>query len=89
MVSATEPVVLLHGDADPDVPLRQSEAYAAAHPDSVLTVLPGAGHFGLIDPASDVWPQVVAAVRGVARRATVGGTPEPRRLSPWPAVTDC
>ena len=74
MVSATEPVVLLHGDADPAVPLRQSEAYAAAHPGSVLTVLAGAGHFGVIDPASAVWPQVVAVVRGVARPETVGGT---------------
>jgi acetyl esterase/lipase len=74
MVSAIEPVVLLHGDADTAVPLRQSQAYAVAHPDSVLTVLPGAGHFGVIDPASAVWPEVVAAVRGVARRETVGGT---------------
>ena len=74
MVSATEPVVLLHGDQDLAVPLSQSEAYAAAHPDAVLTVLTGVGHFGLIDPASDVWPDVVAAVRGVARTETVGGT---------------
>jgi pimeloyl-ACP methyl ester carboxylesterase len=74
MVSAIEPVVLLHGDADTAVPLRQSQAYAVAHPDSVLTVLPGAGHFGVIDPASAVWSAVVAAVRGVARHETVGGT---------------
>jgi len=77
MVSSTEPVVLLHGDQDSAVPLRQSEAYAAAHPETVLTVLPGAGHFGLIDPASAVWPEVVEAVRGVARRETVGGSPAP------------
>jgi acetyl esterase/lipase len=75
MVSATEPVVLLHGDADLAVPLRQSEAYAAAHPRSVLQVLAGEGHFGLIDPRSTAWHEVIAAVGGVARRETVGGTP--------------
>jgi acetyl esterase/lipase len=75
MVSSTEPVVLLHGDADADVPLRQSEAYAAAHPASELTVLRGTGHLDLIDPASPAWPRVVAAVRDLARRATVEVTP--------------
>jgi len=77
MASAAGRVVLVHGDADTVVPLSQSQAYAAAHPASLLTVLPGAGHFGVIDPASDVWPDVIAAVRGVARREEVGGTPEP------------
>jgi acetyl esterase/lipase len=68
MASAVEPVVLLHGVDDHVVPLRQSEAYAAAHPDSVCRALPGTAHFALIDPTSTAWPEVVAAVRDLAAR---------------------
>ena len=60
------PVTLLHGVDDEVVPLRQSEAYAAAHPDATLRAIPGAGHFALVDPESAAWPQVVAAVRDIA-----------------------
>ncbi len=66
MVSAVTPVTLLHGVDDEVVPLRQSEAYAAAHPDATLRAIPGAGHFALVDPESAAWPQVVAAVRDMA-----------------------
>jgi acetyl esterase/lipase len=77
MVSAIEPVLLLHGTEDDVVPLRQSEVYAAAHRGAELRPVPGAGHFALIDPASPAWPQVVAAIRDIAGRAAVGGTPSP------------
>ncbi len=56
----------MHGVDDEIVPLRQSEAYVAAHPTAMLRTVPGAGHFALIDPLSAAWPQVVAAVRDAA-----------------------
>ena len=50
--------VLLHGDADVDVPIAQSEAYLAhlreqGRP-AELIVLPGQGHYEILDPASSV-----------------------------------
>jgi acetyl esterase/lipase len=75
MVSAIEPVVLLHGAEDDVVPLGQSEAYVAAHREAELRALPATGHFALIDPTSGTWPEVVEAIRGVARREAVGGPP--------------
>ena len=50
--------VLLHGDADTDVPLSQSETYLAhlrAHGvPAELTIIPGDGHYEILDPASAV-----------------------------------
>ena len=59
------PVQLVHGTADSVVPCSLSTSFlargSAAGDDVSLTELPGAGHFDVIDPLSDVWPQVVAA----------------------------
>lgn len=53
------PVVCVHGDADVNVPLRQSERYVAAAQaagdPAELVVLPGVEHFAVIDPATDAW----------------------------------
>jgi pimeloyl-ACP methyl ester carboxylesterase len=54
------PVVLVHGAADPVVPLEQSKSYLRSHPAARLTTVPGTGHFELIDPATGAWPHVVA-----------------------------
>jgi acetyl esterase/lipase len=62
MVSAVQPVTLVHGADDDVVPARQSEAYVAAHPTARLHVLPDAGHLDLIDPRSRAWPSVVEAI---------------------------
>jgi len=75
MMSAALPVTLLHGAADTAVPLRQSEAYVAAHAAAQLHPMPGVGHFALIDPASSAWPDVVEAIWDLTRRAPVGETP--------------
>jgi fermentation-respiration switch protein FrsA (DUF1100 family) len=47
-------VVCVHGDADANVPLRQSERFTAASGDELVT-LPGVEHFAVIDPTTDAW----------------------------------
>jgi len=50
------PVVCEHGTTDDIVPLRQSQRYVlAAGRAAELVVVPGAGHFELIDPADPAW----------------------------------
>ncbi|NUP44782.1 MAG: alpha/beta hydrolase, partial [Streptomyces sp.] len=46
------PTVLLHGAADEEVPLQQFADYTAVHRDLELVVLPGTGHYTLIEPGS-------------------------------------
>lgn len=58
--------ILLHGDADPDVPFEQSAAYAeAAGDEAELVTLEGSAHFEPIDPASSHWPRVLASVQAL------------------------
>jgi acetyl esterase/lipase len=60
------PERLLHGSKDDVVPIeisrRFDQAAAAAHDDARLIELPDAGHFELIDPRTDAWATVQAAV---------------------------
>jgi acetyl esterase/lipase len=57
---------LIHGDRDRIVPAELEKDYAEAarkSGDEVhMTILPGAGHFDLIDPDSPAWPTVRNAV---------------------------
>lgn len=59
--------VILHGTKDEDVPLELSRSFVEArHGDSgkvELRELAGATHFDLIDPESQAWPAVLAAVK--------------------------
>ncbi|WP_279582947.1 alpha/beta hydrolase family protein [Fodinicola feengrottensis] len=55
------PVWVIHGDEDDRVPIEMSRAYARAT-GCRLTELPGAGHFGVVDPLSTVWPAVLTAL---------------------------
>lgn len=52
-------VVCVHGDADDEVPLSQSERYVqaarAAGDPAALVTLPGVGHYELIDPDDQAW----------------------------------
>lgn len=64
------PVVLVHGAADDRVPVTQSTDYARAHPAVTVDVLPGTGHFALIDPRSAAWPRVLAAAEQASGGAT-------------------
>lgn len=59
----SSPVTILHGDRDSLVPVSLSESYRSAAGSVVdLRVLPGFGHFPLVDPRSDAFPQVLAAI---------------------------
>src|SRR5579859_334684 len=73
LVPAGAPVWLVHGMADDRVPYLMSLDYArsaraagARAADVVCVLLPGAGHFGVIDPLSEEWPQVEGAFRRLA-----------------------
>ena len=63
------PVRCIHGTADEDVPLSQSQAYVAAASgaggDATLTVIDGGDHSVLIDPASDAWRQTLELLDGL------------------------
>lgn len=64
------PTVVVHGDQDEQVPIAQSRAYvvdAAAAGEEIVLVPVEAEHFAIIDPASRVWPTVLAALDRVAR----------------------
>jgi acetyl esterase/lipase len=64
------PVRLVHGSGDAIVPCGMSLDYAAraraAGDDVACDVLPGAGHFDVIDPMSAAWPHVLDAFRAIA-----------------------
>ncbi|MEU3859680.1 alpha/beta fold hydrolase [Streptomyces sp. NPDC028722] len=46
------PTVLLHGAVDEEVPLTQFTDYASVHRDLRTVVLPGTGHYTLIEPGA-------------------------------------
>ncbi len=56
------PQLLVHGDADDRVPIEQSRRYARAARSAgdrcLLLELRGVGHFELIDPRGEAWPEV-------------------------------
>jgi acetyl esterase/lipase len=57
-------LLVVHGSDDDVVPVEHSRGLAARHPEIRLVELPGADHYAPIDPLSDAWPEVLAAVRG-------------------------
>jgi acetyl esterase/lipase len=71
------PVRLVHGAADPHVPIEQSRAFAAqaraAGDDVELVEIPAAAHFDLIAPWSPAWSTVEGVVlKLVGRQASLG-----------------
>jgi dipeptidyl aminopeptidase/acylaminoacyl peptidase len=64
------PVVCVHGTADRNVPIRQSERFVAAaraagDGDAELVTLPGVDHFAVIDPSSAAWRVCRDAAEGL------------------------
>ncbi|MBN0048544.1 alpha/beta hydrolase [Streptomyces actuosus] len=55
--------VLLHGAADEEVPLTQFADYAAVHRDLETLVLPGTGHYTLIEPGAPAAGAVADTLR--------------------------
>jgi acetyl esterase/lipase len=55
------PVTLLHGTTDDRVPIEVSRSYAE-RTGVPLRELPSVGHFALIDPLTEAWPHVLAAL---------------------------
>jgi acetyl esterase/lipase len=64
-------VRIVHGAADPIVPLTQSRTLAdrltAAGEHPVVTEVEAAGHFDVIAPQSTAWPAVLDALRSLLR----------------------
>jgi acetyl esterase/lipase len=65
------PVRLVHGVADPIVPIAQSRGFvdkaSGAGSPVTLTEVPGAGHFDVIAPQCTAWSSVLAAIRGLVQ----------------------
>jgi acetyl esterase/lipase len=47
--------LVVHGDADDDVPVEIGRAYARAASSAEYVELPGCGHYEHLDPASEAW----------------------------------
>ncbi|CAL9625957.1 alpha/beta hydrolase family protein [Streptomyces sp. enrichment culture] len=60
------PTVLLHGAVDEEVPLTQFGDYAAVHRDLRTVVLPGTGHYTLIEPEAPGARAVAGTLREMA-----------------------
>jgi pimeloyl-ACP methyl ester carboxylesterase len=67
LARVTAPALVVHGEADPVIPLSAGHATAAALPDAELLVLTGMGH----DLPREIWPTLVAAISRLADRAEV------------------
>jgi acetyl esterase/lipase len=55
-------LALVHGTMDAEVPVAYTARFAARDPRIRLDVVEGADHYDLIDPLSDAYPRVLAAL---------------------------
>ena len=65
LADVTAPTLVIHGAADPLVPLEGGRDTAAAIPGAELLVIEGMGH----DLPPEVWPRLVAAISSHTERA--------------------
>lgn len=73
----SQPVLVLHGEQDPILPLPNGEAIAAAIPGARLIVLKGVGHE--IPPVAI--PLMIGAITGFMRRDPSPASPPPSRAA--------
>ncbi len=62
------PTLVLHGEADPVIPVEGGQATARAIPDARLITIPGWGH----DLPPAIWPTLVDAIHAHAQAAEAG-----------------
>jgi acetyl esterase/lipase len=63
---STTPIIVIHGDQDPYVPVEMSRDLPVAGSGVEYIELAGIEHFGLIDPRSPAYPVVLETVRRVS-----------------------
>ncbi|MGE4298051.1 MAG: alpha/beta fold hydrolase [Desulfovibrionaceae bacterium] len=63
LASITAPTLVIHGAADPLIPVEAGKETARVIPGARLLVLDGMGH----DMPREVWPDIVAAIAGLVR----------------------
>jgi len=63
------PTLVIHGDADPLVPVGNGVRTAEAIPGAQLLIVPGMGHYN----PPRAWEQIADAIAGNAARTTAGG----------------
>jgi acetyl esterase/lipase len=61
------PAILIHGAADPIVPIDQSREYAHTSKTAALRTLPKLGHFDLIDPNGTAFQEILNALSAPAK----------------------
>ncbi|MBY8849584.1 prolyl oligopeptidase family serine peptidase [Saccharothrix sp. MB29] len=70
-----KPVVLVHGDADEDVPFEQSAAFARAS-GAELVALPGVGHMDVVTVGTPAWEACRDAALRLAGARPPGSRPK-------------
>ena len=65
LASVRTPTLVVHGDADPLVPLEGGRDTAQAIPGAELLVIEGMGH----ELPPQVWPRVIDAISGHTEKA--------------------
>lgn len=63
-------LTIIHGSADPDIPVDHSQAFHQAHSATTLVILEGVDHMHLINPHNDAF----AAVHSAIEREPLGGS---------------
>jgi acetyl esterase/lipase len=59
MASPTTATTIIHGIQDAIAPIAMAENYQTRHPNTRVVRLNECGHFAVIDPLSNAWPQVI------------------------------